>query len=83
MNNENDEMDLLQQELSNILKQLQGEMNNDIGVEEIGGVNLKELEKTFNEKQPKMDLKFVKCHPDAVSPKYNYPTDSGFDLLML
>ena len=80
MNNENDEMDLLQQELSNILKHLQGEMNNDIGVEEIGGVNLKELEKTFNEKQPKMDLKFVKCHPDAVSPKYNYPTDSGFDL---
>jgi dUTP pyrophosphatase len=80
MNNEHDEMDLLQQELSNILKHLQGEMNNDIGVEEIGGVNLKELEKTFNEKQPKMDLKFVKCHPDAVSPKYNYPTDSGFDL---
>lgn len=80
MNNENDEMDLLQQELSNILKQLQGEMNNDIGVEEIGGVNLKELEKTFNEKQPKMDLKFVKCHADAVSPSYNYPTDSGFDL---
>jgi dUTP pyrophosphatase len=80
MNNEHDEMDLLQQELSNILKHLQGEMNNDIGVEEIGGVNLKELEKTFSEKQPKMDLKFVKCHPDAVSPKYNYPTDSGFDL---
>ena len=50
MNNENDEMDLLQEELSNILKQLQGEMNNEIGVEEIGGVNLKELEKTFSEK---------------------------------
>ena len=42
--------------------------------------NLKELEKAFSEKEPKLDLKFVKCHADAVSPSYNYPTDSGFDL---
>jgi hypothetical protein len=76
MNNERQEIDLLQQELSNILKQLQGEMDNEVEVEEIGGVNLKELEQTFNDGQPKMDLKFVKCHPDAVSPSYNYPTDS-------
>jgi dUTP pyrophosphatase len=82
MNNENDEMDLLQQELSNILKQLQNEMDgtSELEIEEIHGVNLKELEKAFSEKEPKLDLKFVKCHPDAVSPSYNYPTDSGFDL---
>jgi len=82
MNNENDEMDLLQQELSNILKQLQNEMDGttELEIEEIHGVNLKELEKAFNEKEPKLDLRFVKCHPDAVSPSYNYPTDSGFDL---
>ena len=80
MSDERQEIDLLQQELSNILKQLQGEMDNEVEVEEIGGVNLKELEQTFNDGQPKMDLKFVKCHPDAVSPSYNYPTDSGFDL---
>jgi dUTP pyrophosphatase len=80
MSDERQEIDLLQQELSNILKQLQGEMDNEIEVEEIGGVNLKELEQTFNDGQPKMDLKFVKSHPDAVSPSYNYPTDSGFDL---
>jgi dUTP pyrophosphatase len=82
MNNENDEMDLLQQELSNILKQLQNEMdgNPELEIEEIHGVNLKELEKAFGDKEPKLDLRFVKCHPDAVSPKYNYPTDSGFDL---
>lgn len=82
MNNENDEMDLLQQELSNILKQLQNEMdgNPELEIEEIHGVNLKELEKAFGDREPKLDLRFVKCHPDAVSPKYNYPTDSGFDL---
>ena len=82
MNNENDEMDLLQQELSNILKQLQNEMDGttELEIEEIHGVNLKELEKAFSEKEPKLDLKFVKCHADAVSPSYNYPTDSGFDL---
>lgn len=82
MNNENDEMDLLQQELSNILKQLQNEMDgtSELEIEEIHGVNLKELEKAFSEKEPKLDLRFVKCHADAVSPSYNYPTDSGFDL---
>ena len=82
MNSENDEMDLLQQELSNILKQLQNEMDGttELEIEEIHGVNLKELEKAFSEKEPKLDLRFVKCHPDAVSPSYNYPTDSGFDL---
>jgi dUTP pyrophosphatase len=80
MSDERQEIDLLQQELSNILKQLQNEMDNEVEVEEISGINLKELEQTFNDKQPKMDLKFVKCHPEAVSPIYNYPTDSGFDL---
>ena len=27
-----------------------------------------------------MTLEFIKIHEDAVSPSYNYPTDSGFDL---
>ena len=34
MSNEKEEIDLLQQELSNILKQLQNEMDNEIEVEE-------------------------------------------------
>jgi dUTP pyrophosphatase len=29
---------------------------------------------------PKLDLGYVKLHPDAFDPKYNYETDSGFDL---
>lgn len=44
------------------------------------GVNLSELEKSFNEYQPKLDLGYVVSHPDAVVPKYNYNSDSGFDL---
>jgi len=27
----------------------------------------------------KHELKYIKIHPDAVTPKYNYETDSGFD----
>lgn len=44
------------------------------------------LDEDFLEKQTnelfkfKHRLKFTKIHPDAVEPKYNYETDSGFDL---
>jgi dUTP pyrophosphatase len=29
---------------------------------------------------PKMEVRFLKSNPDAVSPKYAYESDSGFDL---
>lgn len=76
------EIDLLQQELKKILKQLQEETGEteSFEVEEIAGVNLKELEKAFDESNPKMALQFTKIHPDAVTPSYAYPSDSGFDL---
>jgi dUTP pyrophosphatase len=77
------EIDLLRDELSKILKQIQEETeggDSNYEIEEIHGVNLKELEKTFENGQPKMTLEFIKIHADAVSPSYNYPTDSGFDL---
>ena len=79
---ENNEIDLLRDELAKILKQIQDETDGDseYEVEEIHGVNLKELEKAYNEQQPKMTLEYIKSHPDAVDPSYNYPTDSGFDL---
>ena len=76
------EIDLLRDELGKILKQIQEETEGtpEYEVEEIHGVNLKELEKAYNEMQPKMTLEYIKSHPDAVDPSYNYPTDSGFDL---
>ena len=78
----NEEIDLLKDELNKILKQLQEESEGEskYEIEEIAGVNLKELERAFDNQQPKMTLEFIKIHPDAVSPTYNYPTDSGFDL---
>ena len=39
-----------------------------------------QLEKDIIGYQPKLPLGFTKLHPDAVEPKYNYPSDSGFDL---
>jgi len=76
------EIDLLQQELKNLLRQLQQETGetDSFEIEEIAGVNLKELEKAFDESNPRMLLQFTKIHPDAVTPSYAYPSDSGFDL---
>ena len=44
------------------------------------GVDLKELETSFNNYQPKLELGYTVSHTDAVEPKYNYVSDSGFDL---
>jgi dUTP pyrophosphatase len=44
------------------------------------GLDVKTLEKEMENYTPKLDLGYVKLHSDAVEPKYNYETDSGFDL---
>lgn len=44
------------------------------------GIDMKEIENEFNNYIPKLDLKYSKSHDDAVTPEYNYITDSGFDL---
>ncbi len=44
------------------------------------GIDLKELESEFENYRTKLDLGWIKLHPDAVKPKYNYDGDSGFDL---
>ena len=44
------------------------------------GVNMDDIEKGFMYDTSKIPLPFKKLHPDAVSPKYNYESDSGFDL---
>jgi len=44
------------------------------------GLDVKSLEKEMANYAPKLDLGYVKLHPDAITPKYNYETDSGFDL---
>lgn len=44
------------------------------------GVDLKKFEEDFMLDKSKISLPFVRLSPDAVSPKFNYETDSGFDL---
>lgn len=44
------------------------------------GLDMKSLEHEMENYTPQLDLGFVKLSPDAIGPKYNYPTDSGFDL---
>ena len=44
------------------------------------GIDIREFDKQFENYTPQIDLKYKKLHPDAVEPKYNYPSDSGFDL---
>ena len=44
------------------------------------GVDIDELEHSFNNDLPKLNLGYVKLNDDAVEPKYNYESDSGFDL---
>jgi dUTP pyrophosphatase len=44
------------------------------------GLDIKDLEKSMDGYVPKMDVTFSKSNPEAVSPKYAYESDSGFDL---
>jgi dUTP pyrophosphatase len=44
------------------------------------GIDIKQLEQDMMNYTPKLGLGYVKLHQDAVDPKYNYETDSGFDL---
>jgi len=52
--------------------------DNDV-MNELLGFDLEEFEKGF-EVSDKRALGYKKIDPHATTPKYNYPTDSGFDL---
>jgi dUTP pyrophosphatase len=44
------------------------------------GFDVKQLDEDFKNYRPKLYLGYKKLHSDAVTPKYNYGSDSGFDL---
>ena len=77
-------------ELENLRQQSEifAQMLNESGADDIDlnrmfdefGIDIKELENDFNKYSPKLDLKYKKMNSDSVTPKYNYETDSGFDL---
>jgi dUTP pyrophosphatase len=43
-------------------------------------IDLEDIEQKMVESNGKLDLPYQILHPDAVHPKYNYGSDSGFDL---
>jgi dUTP pyrophosphatase len=44
------------------------------------GIDMKDIQSEFDDYTPKLELGYTKLHEDAVVPKYNYESDSGFDL---
>jgi dUTP pyrophosphatase len=74
-------------ELNEKLKTLTGLMEKsnlgNISDEDMMGIfeeEMKSLNEDFENYKPKLYLGYKLLHPDAVSPKYNYGGDSGFDL---
>lgn len=55
------------------------ELDYDMIYEEYG-VDIKQLETDMLNYTPKLNLGYVKLNSDAIDPKYNYESDSGFDL---
>jgi len=71
------------QQRAEFLQKFLNEDGEDIDFNEIMeelGVDIKQLEKDMKEHKPKLELVYKKLSPDAVTPKYNYESDSGFDL---
>ena len=44
------------------------------------GIDIKELTEHFTNYSPQLELGYTKLRDGVVEPKYNYPSDSGFDL---
>jgi dUTP pyrophosphatase len=71
------------QQRAEFLQRFLNEDGEDIDFNEIMeelGVDIKQLEKDMKEHRPKLELVYKKLIPEAVTPKYNYESDSGFDL---
>ncbi len=56
-----------------------GEVDYDDILKEMD-IDLEQIEKDIAEGTTKLSLPYEILHPDAVHPKYNYDSDSGFDL---
>jgi len=73
----------MSKEESEKIKELLSDNSYDFDYDEIlkvTGVDIKELENDMLNYKPKLELGFIKLVDDTVSPSYNYPSDSGFDL---
>ena len=65
--------------LQSFLKEKEDEIDYNI-IYETYGVDIKQLEQDMMNYVPKLILGYTKLNPEAIDPKYNYISDSGFDL---
>ena len=82
MENNIEQLELLRKKLMN----LQGTFSSETGEVDYNDImkemdfDLEEIEKQMVEGGATLPLNYQVIHPDAVRPKYNYGSDSGFDL---
>jgi len=80
INNMNN-FDDFEKNINEALKKMESNENLDYySILENLGINYKEIDESILNEKRKLRLGFVKLHPDAVVPSYNYESDSGFDL---
>jgi dUTP pyrophosphatase len=74
-----DELSEYAKKLQEMLDENENQIDYDMIMNDFG-VDVKSLEDDIKNYNPKLELGYVKLNPDAITPKYNYPSDSGFDL---
>jgi len=79
--NNMDLFDLYEQamKLQSYIENNEGDIDYDQVFKEFG-LDMKDIENELIQNSSKLPLGYVKLHPDAIDPTYNYETDSGFDL---
>ena len=68
------------EELARNLELLLKNLEEEVFEEELDGLPIQEMDEAIMSGDHQIPLKFTKISENAVDPKYNYPSDSGFDL---
>jgi dUTP pyrophosphatase len=82
MENNIEQLELLRNKLMNLQQTFSSE-SDDVNFDDIMkemDFDLEQVEKQMVEGRTLLPLNYQVIHPDAVHPKYNYESDSGFDL---
>lgn len=68
------------EDLAKNLERLLRDLENEIFEEDLDGIPINEMDEVIMSGDHQIPLVFSKISEDSISPKYNYPSDSGFDL---
>ena len=68
------------EDLAKNLERLLKDLENEIFEEDLDGIPINEMDEVIMSGDHQIPLVFSKVSENAISPKYNYPSDSGFDL---